>query len=665
MLQHMPIWEVTGTKALVTALDALLLPDDDLLSGVHPPGPFVLGETEMARDFIIALEGRMLDSKEYLSQHVVPYITAMPDTPARYTTLSKLLTFLNLDRNVTLRSLKCIKGPLIPNRNGTFCKATELFNPHERLFTACFTGDSSYPHSALGLDSLAKLDFNWEISKNNLAHCFQALDDEYINGGSLSLYSRAEQVWTIFCDDLEKVKNHDWTKLQLNRLSDFHIIPVRQYNPVAVGYRDITKGRGNILATLKEITTVDNIPVSWTQRHVASKPPPTWLSNIIDFGPTAAEVVKHLVELTTVVAQRCTLDDENFFTDLKATYEYLSHKNYIDESGTIILEHYADKALWLNEDGAIEDIAKGKKHGLSLFGRQSRGSVDSLNWKSTTSLVHGVTYDTPSCGLYAVKSSIILYQGLLLAAGSKVVTYPTTPQLPQYDEEPHKGSVLQRLNEMRESVSLCDMIILVEGKSLFAHRAVLATVSSFFRSLASSNEWKESLTGRLNLNETNSSIGSPSYANAECVSSVLDWVYTGLLSLDDTGLVTGEEITTRLDQYLDLLQLTDIWDIPKLKVVVENRIVQRAYQFIRIENVNDIHDLTKRFNASHVEKYCLEFCQMNKHIVDVIETAPVQQATVPAEEEENGPGCLGSVDLKFIWKRSKRRGRRSERELVL
>ena len=664
----MPIWEVTGTNALVTALDALLLPDDDLLPGVHPPGPFILGETEMARDFIIALEGRMLDSKEYLEQHVVPYITAMPDTPARYITLGKLLTFLNLDRNVNLRSLKCIKGPLIPNRNGTFCKATDLYNPQERLFTACFIGDSRFPHPAIDLDSLTKLNFNSFITKSNLAHCFKALDDEYAEGGSVSLYRRAEQVWTIFCDDLEKVKNYEWSRLQLSRLSDYHIIPVRQYNPVAVGYRDITQGRGNVnftLATLDEITTVNNIPVSWTQRHVASKPPTTWLSNIIDFRPTAEEVVKHLVELTTVVALRCTLDEVNFFTDLKATYEYLSHKDYIDESGTIIHEQYADKAIWLNEDGAIEDIPKGKKHGISLFGGQSRSRIDSLNWKATTSLVHGVTYDTPSCGLYAVKSSILVYQGLLLAAGSKVVTYPMTPQLPPYDENQHKDGLLNSLNEMRASVALCDMIIVVEGKRFLAHRAVLAAVSSFFRSLASSNEWKESITGTLNLDEVTISSETPSYANAECVSSVLDWVYSGVLSLDDTNLVTGEDITTRLDQYLDLLQLTDIWDIPKLKVVIEDRIVQKAYQFIRIENVNDIHDLAKRFNASHVESYCMEFCQMNKHIVEVIETAPVHPVTMPAEEEERDPGCFGNIDLSKILRRSRRQGRRSEREPVL
>ena len=647
VLKHMPVWRVRNTNSTISAVNALLLPDDDLLPGVRPPGPFVLRETEIARDLIVLLGGKMLDGEEYLSKHVVPYITAMNDDPNRYRALGKLLFFMNLPRHTGLLDSPFAKSPLVPNREGEFCRAKDLYNPAERIFRVTFTDDSKYPHPDIDINLLKKLGFNSEITKKNFKTCLQSLDGEYGTGGSMNFYHRAKEVWQAFGERLEKIHELPWTTEELTALADFHFVPARQCISDSTSYRDgkVERGGRGIVGTMNEMIESVDMPIAWTQRLITAESPAGWTKTLFSFRPTVIEVVKHLVELTTVVAPKCDLAEEEFFQDLKATYDYLNDHFRRHEAGTILKEKYEDKCVWLNEDCSLEDISKTRSQGLSLFSRSARGTVGSLNWLRTKALVHGVSYDTPTLGLYAVKSSIHGYDELLRASGSSVVNYPVAVQLPENIGD-HSDTILQSLRAMRETESLCDMTIIVEGRRFIGHRAVLAAVSSFFRSLASSNEWRESLTGKLNLDNT-------PYANAESVFAVLEWVYNGDINVDDTHL-ENNEVVTRLDHYLDILQLSDVWDIPLLRTHIENRIIRNAVNFIRIENVREVGELTKGFNAQHVEEYCQQFCNMNRHIVEIIESAPAQPAAMtPAINKE--PGCMTHVKRIFGNSRARRR----------
>ena len=652
VLKHMPVWRVRNTNSTISAVNALLLPDDDLLPTVRPPGPFVLRESEMARGLIVLLGGKMLGGEEYLSKHVVPYITAMDDDPNRYRALGKLLSFMNSPRYTVLLDSRFAKDRLIPNRNGEFCRAKDLYNPAERIFRVTFIDDSKYPHPSIDIDLLKNLEFNFEITKKNFKTCLESLDSEYGTGGSMNFYHRAKEVWQAFGERLENIDKQPWTTQELTALADYHFVPVRQCISDSTSYRDgnVRRGVRGVVGTMKEVIESADMPIAWTQRLIAAESPSGWTKALFNFRPTVNEVVKHLVELATVVAPKCDLAEEDFFQDLKATYDHLNDNFIRHEAGTILRERYGDKHIWLNEDCSLEDISKTKSQGLSLFNRSARGTVGSLNWLRTKALVHGVSYDTPTLGLYAVKSSIHGYDDLLRASGSSVVNYPVAVQLPENIGD-HSDTILQSLREMRESESLCDMTIIVDGRRFIGHRAVLASVSSFFRSLASSNEWRESLTGTLNLDNT-------AYANAESVSAVLEWVYNGDINVDDTNL-GNNEVVTRLDHYLDILQLSDVWDIPLLRTHVENRIIRNAVNFIRIENVREVGEQTKGFNAHHIEEYCRQFCYMNRHIVEIIESAPAQPvATTPVIIKE--PGCMTHVKRIFGNSRERRRGIRVE-----
>ena len=47
----------------------------------------------------------------------------------------------------------------------------------------------------------------------------------------------------------------------------------------------------------------------------------------------------------------------------------------------------------------------------------------------------------------------------------------------------HAGCVLSRLNDLREREELCDITIIVQGRAIKAHRAVLAASSQYFNAM--------------------------------------------------------------------------------------------------------------------------------------------------------------------------------------
>ena len=75
-------------------------------------------------------------------------------------------------------------------------------------------------------------------------------------------------------------------------------------------------GRG-IVGTMNEVSLPMDMPITWTRRLIAAESPAGWTQVLFNFRPTVNEVVKHLVKLTTVVAQKCDLAEEEFLPRLE------------------------------------------------------------------------------------------------------------------------------------------------------------------------------------------------------------------------------------------------------------------------------------------------------------------------------------------------------------
>lgn len=470
----------------------------------------------------------------------------------------------------------------------------------------------------MNVENLKKLGFNYELNKKTFRFCLECLEQEYKRGGSdQKFYDKARTVWTGFSRQLEHVQP-PWTKEQLNDLANYHFVPVRQNIYTSASYRDRFRQTTYVVATMGEVVASRDMAITWTVKLIAEIAPAPWTIRLFNFEPRVYDVAKHLVGLTTTVAKSCDIGEEMFYRDLRDTYDYLNL--HADAAGVILRTEFAGKELWLNEDDALESIPRSRSN--RIFKRY----VGSLNWLPSKSLMHGVPYDIAASKLYAVKYSIQEYQNLLEASGSNVVNFVRAPTLTgsRVNTAQHANSLLQAVNNMRSSESLCDMVIVVGRKQFFVHRSVLAAFSTYFRALAASRQWKESIRGTLDLDSgigQSNQKGLANYATAESVASVIEWIYTGSLELNEKAENT-ETVEKRLDGYLDIIQLADVWDIPGLKELVEDRILQKAREFIRVENVRPVLDLAKQYNAKQLERYCQEVFNMNKDIVQVIEGAP-------------------------------------------
>lgn len=329
-------------------------------------------------------------------------------------------------------------------------------------------------------------------------------------------------------------------------------------------------------------------------------------------------MVNHLVKLAT---DECALAESEFFRDLKATYDYLNEAPHVHEAVSILKRKYSDCSIWLNVNTSLENICQSKIERENIR--------DGLRWLSSNQFIEGISYDLPHYGLYRVKVSIEPYQNLIRSSGMKVATGVEAESLQESDER-HSDIILHHIQATRGPEAACDMAIIIDRKTYFVHLVVLASFSSYFRTIESIS--REGRTHVLNLDtesELETSEGdvlngstTPSKVTAESVASVIHWIYNECLDISDTNLANNKEVNLCLNQYLNILRLADIWDIPSLKIHVENRILTKANTFIRVENVRAVRDIAKQCNAREVENQCRKFQRANNAIVDVISSAP-------------------------------------------
>ena len=85
-----------------------------------------------------------------------------------------------------------------------------------------------------------------------------------------------------------------------------------------------------------------------------------------------------------------------------------------------------------------------------------------------------------------------LTKQVLISSGNKIMMEAELPEDVEDDgrgenqtflNQQHPGNVLSRLHDLREREELCDVTIVVEGRAIKAHRAVLAATSQYFNAM--------------------------------------------------------------------------------------------------------------------------------------------------------------------------------------
>jgi BTB/POZ domain len=493
----------SDSSTVISAVNALLVPEEFVIPNICPSSPFVAEESNGWRTLLLRLGAKEVKCEDYIGRDLLPLIKTPSDHVNRYKALRRILVFICSDEKWVKSHLATMT--LFPNRNGELCRATDLYDPSERLFAESFAGDGSQlPHSILNINDLRKVGLNTVITKADFRVCLECLEREYQSGVRGSLCERARYVWRKFCDR-PSAGFPEFTRSDIAALSNYHFVTVHQYKAGTPSYRDAMPLPGSdtrVLATIREIADPEYIAVEWTQRFLPESPPASWIKNFCDISPTDTQVVKHLVHLATVIAPKCDLSEDDFFKDLKATYEHLSRPDCIQAVGALLTQRYPNAPVWLNEDVPLEHSYR--RRDARRSGREERkDTVDSLLWLPAKRIVQGISYDASDCNIvYGVKVSIQPYQNLLRCSGMNILRQVEAPLLPGNGES-HSDTILQSLRSMRDSEALCDMIIIIGDQKYPVHRAVMAIFSSVFRTLAGSQNWKESQIGILDLNSEN------------------------------------------------------------------------------------------------------------------------------------------------------------------
>jgi len=644
VLRFVPLWEAAtetaGAPSTVAAANAILIPSKDwIFPWITWRRDYVVAGSSVLHALIVSLGAKTFESYQYLVNYVFPCLPEVAN-PAQLRALKKLLDFVvnhlsewSQSQRMDLRTIK-----LVADRGCTLRVPPSIYDPGEPVFEAAFRGsNSAFPHQELSLSQLAFLGVNKTLTKENYIASVRQLEQDY-NEMRPDLFPRAQVLWSAFVNRLGQLGT-EWTARDIQSLASLHFVPVDRFiSDSTQNYRDIfirerTDGR-YALSTMKEIISPQYAPLAWTQRPICISAPPAWASALFKFSPSIEDVVRHLIEMSTVVARSCRISEASFFHDLRKTYDYLNDPKHSFTASPLLLKHL-DKPIWLNEEISLEQLASATPF------RSGAENIASLKWLSADSIFPGVLFDLPKSNMYSIKLSLEPYNTLLRASGAKAFD-PARPTLSLEKVEDHGAQIFHSIQSMRGSTeNLCDITIVVESRRFQAHRVVLAAVSTYFRTLFSGVDWTELGTGvidldkELSLEDDETTEGrdgeaevevsqstqarySRPYGSAESVGLVIEWVYNGALSLDDETLFEGEAIVARLDLYLDTLQLADVWDIPGLRTHVENRILGKSKLFIGPDNLQGVRDRAEEYNASEVFKYCVKVYERYKPIVEKV-----------------------------------------------
>lgn len=680
-----------GTRScIISAVNALLVPKELVIPNILPIGLFISVKEEFSLARLKLLGAKEVDSADYILTHLLPTIQANPNAPGlsgglimildfaitasgkkgtkgvqwdefirkhiipivatisikdqnRNQALHNIFKFISSDKN--LLETQLAKGPLIPNRNGQLCRATELFDPSEKIFTECFYAeDSKFPQDDFKIGDLKSLGIQTAVTPRIFTECLEYFERDFQAGSQPNLLlNRARKIWLRFCEGLDS----KWTSKDMRAIAKYHFVPISQYKSGTSSYRDtipLPRVETVFLATLIEVIEPQYMAIGWTQAFLPEQHPSLWITQLFSFIPSVEQVVRHLVQLATVVAPKCTLNNSQFFCDLEATYNHLNKAQICERAGAILKERYPDENVFLNIPASLERMSRDRitlgdpRTGLGKIS----SPVDSLLWLPAKRAVQGLPYDEHRCRIYPPKESLEPYGGLLRASGMNILrhvdAYPTTVE---GSSGSHGDNILQMLRQMKGAEDQCDLTITVQGRSFYVHRMILACFSSYFLRLVGPKTWKESRTGVVNMEST-------PFATTDSVAAVVDWVYRGSLDIrDNVADLDTDTASMRLNHYMDVLQLTDYWDIPMLKKQMESLILRDAFYFIRVENVRALRSIAEQCNAAEVRTHCERLEDSNKEIVDMINS-------MPEEVEETRKGTIArlkEVLIRILTKR--------------
>ena len=145
--------------------------------------------------------------------------------------------------------------------------------------------------------------------------------------------------------------------------------------------------------------------------------------------------------------------------------------------------------------------------------------------------------------------------------------------------EDFKDELLHKLNELRETNTLCDTTIRTQGQDFPAHKCVLSAASPYFRAMFTSP-----------MKEKESSLVELKDVKPSTFSDVLQYIYTGKASIDSSNAE-------------DLVTIADYLMIPSLKTKV-SLFLEGS---LNVSNCLALESFASQYNCESLEKAAVAF----------------------------------------------------------
>jgi sacsin len=516
-------------------------------------------------------------------QHFTPFIAAIADTTISAATLKQ--------RKIAADGSRALR------------KACELYDHEDRIFVSAFilqresrfVHDSTKQHRTFWLRMGLRHRADSLINPVDYLQCLQVMKlrlraenrhmDPHLEQDSREILSPL----TAPSSSIQGFGARDWTAIAhesvfLSRTT-FNAEPEYRQHTMALA------ASKQPLLCLSDVISCDHIGICWSQTSFPiHQPTKEVLSKTPSSGQPGIDMVwRHLEQIKDVAQHLKRHQMRDFLADLSLTYQYL--QDHLP--GNVVSGGPKNSAVWLN--------LKTLDHNAVLL-----DDIKS-SWHTTEELVLSSAFDAGS--MKAVRPGLMRYEKLLRAVGCSSIIYPTIirPEL-------QLGvSISSALRQLRRDRILTDVQYSTEGKTIHAHRVVLA---------ARSNKCAVQFSGRWNMADMiqyDRSVDPDNFLSYHTLSTIIDYAYEDEINWRAMEVLEDDDAVAKamkLELLLDLHKGADSWMMPTLASQIEDKILLAGRAFLNVENVIRIRERAGQVRA--VAQMCAEFIERNQRTVQKV-----------------------------------------------
>ncbi|KAG6816343.1 hypothetical protein H0H87_006848 [Tephrocybe sp. NHM501043] len=578
--RSLPIWPVAQPPGYLPATDVTILPTGIPLNIAarfmnNSPTTYSFG--------LLRLREEQTSFKNFVQSLVLPHVLPERDVPAYKELLIILLSQARIIPPISFEVL-------VPDSNSVLCRPRELY-ARDPLFLRAFEGSSQFILEAYGDIEHRFIKFGLkreiDLDIDTFKDCANAV--QYASSLGAIDVERAAAVFDAYNRTLpERISSGQQN--QWSTLDGIRFIPRDPSRRLSSG--PINMDTSLYVKALPDIVSPNELilpgfePIAWTQRaHFRDQPGDTVkIANPALGVPTFPEVVEHLKTLTLRVL-RDFPSSPKLLNDLEKTYEWLNANCDSHQSNARrLLGALHTQPVFLNVTDPLD--------------------FNSWEWRSADELL--LNENKAYSHYVPVKSFLLPLEKLLRTAGAQAIVHPELPPLmtPSSDLE-QLISIRSTFADLRQARLLTDVVFVTgesdeEAEILPCHRAFLATYSSFFYDV---------FTNEMETANRDASVNNPKTINVEdysvdCVSCALDYVYTGTISdADSKDLLV----------MLELLQLSDFWQMHSLQLDVQRLIIER--RLINLVTCQQIEHDAEIHHADILVDACREYREKNSVVM--------------------------------------------------